>query len=99
MDENFCSGSRFIWKNEKEMEIHWIIFIAELNIFIDGLQASESEAGKWLRRKLISWAKKWEWNEHFIYWKRSRHIMANVNGNKENVYWLKNHGCNGDIGI
>ena len=66
MDKKFCNGSRFIWKNEKEME--WIIFVEELNVFIDGLQVSESdkkitvkENEQWIKVLFENMKMKMEW--------------------------------------
>ena len=66
MDEIFCSGSRFIWKNEKEME--WIRFVADLNGFIVGLQVNESEAGMYNDYE-------GKWDEDFIDWISSNEMV------------------------
>ena len=58
---------------EKEKgKMEWISFVGEMNGFIFGLEVSESEARKWLWRKMNSGSRfylktlKGKWNEKFI---------------------------------
>ena len=49
--------------------------VSELNEFIHGLGVNESEAGKWLWKKISS---EGTWDEDFIDWRRKRNEIVRL---------------------